>query len=88
MLGPGLYFRFVDNDATRGQPVPCRNPVTARGHWRDGAGKLRVVEACAEQGLSSRSEGRVRQQLAQGPQTDDGASQPSGYETYLACVFG
>ena len=50
MLEPGRCFRFVENDATRGQPVSCPNPVAVRGRWRDGGGKLRLVDACAEHG--------------------------------------
>ena len=50
MLEPGRCFRLVENDEARGQPVSCPNPVTVRGRWRDGGGKLRVVEACAEHG--------------------------------------
>ncbi|MHB1599524.1 MAG: hypothetical protein ACYCXY_11700, partial [Acidimicrobiales bacterium] len=48
MLEPGRCFRFVENDANRGQPMACRNPVAVRGQWRVGSGKLRLVEACAE----------------------------------------
>ncbi len=46
-LDPGKCFRFVATEAARGQPVPCTEPVVARGRWRDGAGSVRVVEACA-----------------------------------------
>lgn len=50
MVEPGRCFRFVENNDARGQPVACPNPVTVRGPWRDGSGKLRVVEACAKHG--------------------------------------
>ena len=53
MLEPGRCFRFVENDGARGQPVSCPNPVTVRGRWREGGGKLRVVEACAEHGATA-----------------------------------
>jgi len=47
---PERCFRFVENDGARGQPVSCPNPVTIRGRWRDGGGKLRLVEACTGHG--------------------------------------
>lgn len=47
-LEPGWCFRYVEEDAARGQPIHCPGEVVARGRWRDGAGKVRVVEACAE----------------------------------------
>jgi hypothetical protein len=50
MLEPGRCFRLVENDQARGQPVSCPHPVAVRGHWRDGGGKLRFVEACVEHG--------------------------------------
>ena len=59
MLEPGRCFRFVENDGAHGQPVPCSKPVTARGRWRDGASKLRVLEACAEQGVELEERRRV-----------------------------
>ena len=59
MLEPGRCFRFVENDGAHGQPVPCSNSMMVRGRWRDGASKLRVVEARAEQGVELEERRRV-----------------------------
>lgn len=48
VLEPERCFRFVDGDDAHGQPVPCTNPVAVSGRWRDGRGKLRLVEDGAE----------------------------------------
>ena len=74
MLEPGRCFRFVENDHTRGQPVSCSNPVTVRVRWRDGGGKLRLVEACAEHGVELERRRPVGRGLVTGSQTRDGAS--------------
>lgn len=47
-IDSGRCFRYVEEDAARGQPVRCPGDVVARGRWRDGGGKVRVVEACVE----------------------------------------
>ena len=62
MLEPGRCFRLVENDKNSGQPMACPNPVVIRGQWRDGAGTLRLVEACAEH----RGELEVRRPAEQG----------------------
>jgi hypothetical protein len=55
MLEPGRCFRLVENDTNHGQPIACPQPVTVRGRWRDGAGTLQMVEACAEHGVELES---------------------------------
>lgn len=47
-LVPGRCFRLIVSEQARGQPVPCPGEVVARGRWRDGGGKVHVVEACRE----------------------------------------
>jgi hypothetical protein len=66
ILEPGRCFRLVENDEARGQPVSCPNPVTVRGRWRDGGGKLRVVEACAEHGAEIEERRPAKKGLARG----------------------
>lgn len=61
MVEPGRCFRFVENDDARGQPVACPGPVALRGRWRDGAGKMRIVEACAEHGVELENRRAVKQ---------------------------
>lgn len=43
---PDRCFRFVTAERARGQPLACPGAVVARGRWKDGAGRYRVVEAC------------------------------------------
>jgi hypothetical protein len=74
MLEPGRCFRFVESNGARGQPVSCPNPVTARGRWRDGGGKLRIVEACAEHG----AEIEQRPLVGSGPGEAARGSKPGG----------
>lgn len=49
-LDPGRCFRYVEEDAARGQPVRCPGDVVTRGRWRDGGGKVRIVDACVDHG--------------------------------------
>jgi len=66
MLEPGRCFRLVENDRNSDQPMACPNLVVIRGQWRDGAGTLRLVEACAEHG----AELEVRRPADQGTATE------------------